>query len=114
MIKFNETNLDAEMVIGDTGTFSLSIKINNEQMLKTGDTVYFTLRKLIDQSIILQKTITEFEDGVCQITLEAEETGVLEEGNYLYDLKLVREDGTVDSLIPNRPFAYFIMKRGVK
>ena len=114
MIKFNEYNLDAEMVIGDTGTFSLAININKEQILKEGDTVYFTIRKLIDKSIIIQKAITEFENGVATITIEPEETSILNEDNYLYDLKLIRGDGTVDSLIPNRPYANFSLKRGVK
>lgn len=114
MIKISPVNLDAEMVIGDTGTFSFTPKINEEAFLKDGDTVYFTIRKLIDKSIILQKTITSFENGACTITINPSDTTNLEEDNYIYDLKLVRGDGTVDSLIPNRPYAYFSLKRGVK
>lgn len=114
MIKFNQNNLDAEMVIGDTGTFSLSVKVNGESILKTGDVIYFTIRKLLDDAIIIQKQITEFEDGICTITIEPGETSTLNEDNYIYDLKYYREDGTVDSLIPNRPYAYFSLKRGVK
>lgn len=114
MIKFNQNNLDAEMVINDTGAFSFKVNINGESILQTGDTVYMTIRKLIDNSIIIQKTITEFNDGMCEIIIEPDDTKYLEEDNYIYDLKLVRGDGTIDSLIPNRPFAYFSLKRGVK
>lgn len=114
MIKINPINLDAEMVIGDTGTFSFTPKINKEKFLKDGDTVYFTIRKLLDKSIILQKTITTFEDGECEIIINPNDTINMNEDNYIYDLKLIRGDGTVDSLIPNRPYAYFSLKKGVK
>lgn len=114
MIKINPINLDAEMVIGDTGSFSFTPKINKEKFLSNGDTVYFTIRKLLDKSIIMQKIITDFEDGTCTITINPEDTSIMEEDNYIYDLKLIRSDGTVDSLIPNRPYAYFSLKRGVK
>lgn len=114
MIKINPINLDAEMVIGDTGSFSFTPKINKEAFLSDGDTVYFTVRKLIDKSIILQKIVTEFENHTCNITINSEDTQNLDEDNYIYDLKLVRSDGTVDSLIPNRPYAYFSLKKGVK
>ena len=114
MIKINSFNLDAEMVIGDTGSFSFTPKIDDKAFLQDGDTVYFTVRKLLDQTIIMQKTITEFEDGKCEIVINPEDTMYLDEGNYIFDLKLVRGDGTVDSLIPNRPYAYFSLKKGVK
>lgn len=114
MIKINPISLDAEMVIGDTGTFSFTPKINKEAFLTDGDTVYFTVRKLLDKSVIMQKIITEFENGSCQVTINPDDTNILNEGNYIYDLKLIRADGTVDSLIPNKPYAYFALKKGVK
>ena len=114
MIKINPTNLDAEMVIGDTGTFSFTPKIDGNAFLDSGDTVYFTIRKLLDQTIIMQKEITEFEDGKCEITIDPEDTQYLDADNYIYDIKLIRGDGTVDTLIPNRPYAYFSLKKGVK
>jgi hypothetical protein len=113
MIKIN-ANLDAEMVIGDTGPFSITPRIDSKPILEEGDIVYFTVRKLKEKSIVLQKVITEFENGTCTITINPEDTTNLEEGNYIYDLKLVRSDGTVDTLIPNRPYAYFSLKKGVK
>lgn len=114
MIKINPINLDAEMVIGDTGSFSFTPKIDKETFLDNGDTVYFTVRKLLDKSIIIQKIITTFDKGKCEITINPSDTTNLNEDNYIYDLKLVRSDGTVDSLIPNRPYAYFSLKKGVK
>ena len=116
MIKFNQNNLDAEMVIGDTGAFSFKVNLNGQNALNDGDTIYFTIRKVIDNSILIQKTITEFPNGICNIVIEPSDTSNIttDDDNYIYDLKLVRATGEIDSLIPNRPFAYFSLKRGVK
>ena len=116
MIKFNQNNLDAEMVIGDTGAFSFKVNLNGQNALNDGDTIYFTIRKVIDNSILIQKTITEFPNGICNIIIDPSDTSNIttDDDNYIYDLKLVRATGEVDSLIPNRPFAYFSLKRGVK
>jgi hypothetical protein len=84
-------------------------------LLVNGSTLYFTLRKTKNGPIILQKTATEFDDGAGVIPINSSDTENLEPGNYIYDLVVVREDGTRDSLIPgNRDDAYFVIKRGVK
>ena len=44
-IKFNKVTLDAEMVLGDTGTFSIAPKIDNKTFLSDGDEIWFTLKK---------------------------------------------------------------------
>lgn len=106
------------MVRGNTGTFSVRPKINGEYALKDGDTLYFTLRKIKQQPTeepLLQKEITTFEDGKAEIIINPIDTENWEIGNYIYDLVMVRSDGTVDSLIPGgRDTAYFSIKRGVK
>ena len=103
------------MVRGNTGTFSIAPKINGEYVLKDGDHVCFTLRKIKDNTILLQKDITEFNNGIAEIIIEPSDTTNFELGNYIYDLVMVRADGTVDSLIPGgRDTAYFSIKRGVK
>lgn len=115
MIRINPQTLDAEMVRGDTGTFSVAPKINGEYVLENGDHIWFTLRKIKDNRILIQKDITEFENGIAEIVIEPNDTVNMELGNYIYDLKMIREDGTVDSLIPGgRDTAYFSLKRGVK
>ena len=115
MIRINPVTMDAEMVRGDTGTFSIRPKIKGENVLQDGDVVWFTLRKLQDRAILLQKQVTEFEDGIAVIPIEPSDTAALEIGNYLYDLKLNRSDGNVDTLLPaGNDTAYFTIKRGVK
>lgn len=84
-------------------------------MLVDGCTLYFTLRKQKNGPVLLQKTATEFEDGIGTIPINSIDTENLEPGNYIYDLVVIRQDGTRDSLIPgNRDDAYFVIKRGVK
>lgn len=84
-------------------------------MLVDGSTLYFTLRKQKNGPVLLQKTATEFEDGIGTIPINSIDTENLEPGNYIYDLVVIRQDGTRDSLIPgNRDDAYFVIKRGVK
>ncbi len=116
MISINKKTLDCEIVCGDTGTFSFELKDKNtgENFLRDGDELWFTLRKIQDEEIILQKVIKEFENGVITIPISPEETASIEPDNYMYDMKLIRADGNVDTLIPNRPYAYFTLKRGVK
>ena len=115
MIKFNPNTLDAELVQGNTGTFSFSLvdKNTGKSFVNPGDEVWFTLKKIIDQSIIIQKKITEFPNNLVTIPLSPAETKDLEEGNYIYDLKLKRSDGNIDTLNPNRPYSYFSVKKGV-
>lgn len=114
MIKFNPNTLDAELVCGDTGTFSFGLKINNNYFLTDEDRIWFTLKKIKGEDIVLQKEIKEFPNGVVTIPIPPSDTINLEPGNYIYDLKLIRKDGNVDTLIPNRPHAYFSLKKGVK
>ena len=117
MIRINPVTMDIEMVKRDTGPISIKpiVKDTGEYFLTEGATLYFTLRKLQDQSIVLQKSTTEFEDGVGSIVLETADTENLQEGTYIYDLVMVRPDGTRDTLLPEgRDSLYFVIKKGVK
>ena len=117
MIRINPRTMDIEMVKRDTGPIAVRPKVKGteEYLLTDGATLYFTLRKIQDGSILLRKEATEFEDGIGIITLESEDTQNLEEGTYIYDLVMIRSDGTRDTLIPEgRDSLYFAIKRGVK
>lgn len=126
MIKFNNVTLDAEMVLGDTGTFSITPKLDGNTYLSDGDTVYFTVKprkKVVDPTTgalvpaepltPLSKSVTEFVNGTVTIPIEPTDTSSLDAGTYIYDIQVVRGDGTVDTLTPNGQ-AYFALKKGVK
>ena len=109
--------MDIEIIKRDTGPIAVRPKIKGtgEYLLYDGAALYFTLRKLQDSSIILNKVVTEFEDGIGVITLESSDTENLEVGTYIYDLVMIRPDGTRDTLIPEgRGSLYFVIKEGVK
>ena len=114
MIKINKNTLDAEMVRGDTGTFSFSVNANGKSFLSIGDAIWFTVKKIPTKEIVIQKEIREFPNGIVTIPIEPNETKNLEPDNYIYDLKLERADGNIDTLIPNRPYANFTLKKGVR
>lgn len=114
MIKFNSVTLDAEMVLGDTGTFSITPKLDGNTYLAEGDTVYFTVRERKgEQNTKITKTVTEFTNGTATIPIEPSDTEDMQPGTYIYDIVVNRSDGTVDTLTPNGQ-AYFALKKGVK
>lgn len=118
MIKINKNTMDIEVTAGDTATFSFSVKNKDtgRSFLNDGDTVTFTLKEQNTGDEILQKIITEFDDGLVIVPISAEETAsLIPEHTYIYDLVLTRNDGTVDTLNPtDKFFSYFTVKRGVK
>ena len=117
MIRINPITMDVEIVKRDTGPIPIRPYISGttDYILQDGATLYFTLRKIKDSSIILQKQVTEFEDGWGVIMLDPSDTADLEEGTYIYDLVAIRADGTRDTLLPRgRDSLYFVIKKGVK
>lgn len=94
-------NLNKITIIeGDSGRFDLKV---DEYELTEGDTVYFSVSsvKTSDKgrsAYLFQKRITEFEDGVCSISIEPEDTkGKV--GNYYYDIQITLANGYVDTVI---------------
>ena len=116
MVTINKDTLDMETIRGNTASFSFKCinNTNNLSMFQEGDTVYFTIRKIIGGDAILQKTCTSFPDGICTIEISPAETQVIDEGNYIYDLILQRASGEVDTLNPNRKYSNYSVKKGVK
>jgi len=114
MIKFNNVTLDAEMVLGDTGTFSITPKLDGSKYLDTGDTVTFTVRERKNKTTYkIRKIVTEFDDGTVTIPILPSDTSSMDAGTYVYDIVIERSDGTVDTITPNGQ-AYFNLKKGVK
>lgn len=115
-IEIDKRTMKMSLIIGDTGTFAFNLTSNNDFSLQEGDKVVFTMKKSKeDDDPIIQKTITEFEDGYVIVPILPEDTINLEKASYVYDIKLIRNDGNVDTLLPNnRESAPFVLKKGVK
>jgi len=81
------------MIRGDTELISVSMKNEAGVALpfEVGDIVYFTVKKSVStETILLQKIIEEFNEGVAEITIEPDDTKELAYGTYKYDVQFNR------------------------
>lgn len=91
----SETN---EMTIIKKDTASFDVVIDNYELLQ-GDKVTFTIaREKQSEEPLVQKEITEFEDGIATVALSTEDTD-LAKGSYYYDIQVDTQDGRVDTII---------------
>lgn len=98
---------DISMTRGDSEAIKVTVKdaFGNVVPLVTGDTIHFTVREsVISPTKIIEKIITEFDDGKALITIVPQDTGNLEFTSYVYDIQLTREDGTVKTIITPADF----------
>ncbi|WP_434311451.1 hypothetical protein [Hominifimenecus sp. rT4P-3] len=106
MFQIENNNL-IRVIQGDTG--AIEIHLDNYE-LKTGDQVFFTVKKnLSDPDSVLQKIITTFENGDGKILLSSTDTN-LPCGEYVYDLQCNLADGRVDTVVGP---SYFRVEGGV-
>lgn len=97
-------NTAITMIRGDTEEliFSLQDEEGNLVPLTPGYTVYFTVKKSTKMlPIVFQIIVTEFTDeGEAIIRIEHEDTKDLPEGEYVYDIQVTMNNGTVKTVIP--------------
>ena len=102
----NDTNA-MTIIKKDTASFDVALDNYN---LEDGDSVTFTISKQVEEEEpILQKTVTDFVDGVATVKLTKEDTNI-EVGTYLYDIQIDTSDGRVDTVVGP---AKFTVKGGV-
>lgn len=90
-----ETN-QMTIVMKDTAAFDIAF---DNYHLVAGDKVTFTVAKEKEsQNPLIQKVLTEFEDGMARIQLSAEETN-LPKGSYYYDIQVETGDGRIDTVV---------------
>ena len=95
------------MTRGDSEAIKVTVKdtLGNVIPLVTGDTIYFTVRKnILDPTKVIEKIITEFDDGQALITIRPQDTNNLRFTAYVYDIQLTKENGTVKTIIPPSRF----------
>lgn len=102
----NDTNA-MTIIKKDTASFDVALDNYN---LETGDSVTFTISKQVEEEEpILQKTVTDFVDGIATVKLTKEDTNI-EVGTYLYDIQIDTSDGRTDTVVGP---AKFTVKGGV-
>lgn len=92
---------------GDSETFEVKLEDyeTNEQInLISGDLVYFTVKTSTQTTtILIQKEITEFEDGEARIHITPEDTKNLKYHTYVYDVQ-INKQGNVSTVITPSKF----------
>ena len=84
------------MTRGDTET--LTVKCS--QPFERGDAVYLTVRESAESPVEFQKVVKSFgSEGKAVIVIDHEDTEDMRFGEYLYDLQVVRQNGTVKTLV---------------
>lgn len=104
-MKIQGTNIS--MTRGDSEAIKVTVQdtLGNVIPLVTGDTIYFTVRKnMLNTTKIIEKIITEFDDGEALITINPQDTNNLSFTYYVYDIQLTRENGMVKTIIPPSQF----------
>ena len=89
------------MTRGDSETLTVTLE---DDSFVEGDTVYMTVRPDVEEAISFQKVVTVFLDGAAVFGIEHDDTEGLDFGEYVYDVQLIRADGTVKTLVKPSKF----------
>lgn len=83
------------------GKIKMDGKIYVFKPFMPGDIVELTVRKTVyKHEIMLNKKVTEFDEGIVYISIEPEDTKDLEYGQYTYDVQVIfGESGQVKTLV---------------
>ena len=104
-MKIQGTNIS--MIRGDSQSIIVSVKDkdDNKVPLITGDMIYLTVKDSVNtEEKVLQKVVTQFEDGNATIEITPDDTNDIPFKTYVYDIQLNRVDGTVNTIIPPSNF----------
>jgi len=104
-MKIKGTNIS--MTRGDSEVIRVTVKdtLGNIIPLVTGDTIHFTVREnVMNETKIIEKIITEFDDGEALITIDPQDTENLKFASYVYDIQLTKENGIVRTIITPADF----------
>ena len=104
-MKIHGTNIS--MIRGDSQSVTVSVKDKdgNKVPLITGDIIYLTVQYNVNaEEKVLQKVITQFEDGNANIEITPNDTKDIPFNTYVYDIQLNRVDGTVSTIVPPSNF----------
>lgn len=96
------------MVRGDSESFTVRLrnrKTKEYENFVTGDTVYFTVKKTInDTDKELQKVAETFDEGKAVFEILPQDTKEMAYGNYVYDVQLTDTGGRIRTILKYNTF----------
>lgn len=96
MFTIDQESNQMTIVMKDTASFDVGL---DNYTLRDGDSVTFTIAETKEsQEPILQKVVTEFEDGIATVEISSEDSNI-PAGSYYYDIQINLSDGRVDTVI---------------
>lgn len=104
-MKVNGTNVS--MIRGDSETITVSCmnEDGSDLLFVEGDTIYFTIKENTKTAEkLVQKVITEFNDGKAIIEIIPSDTKPLKYQTYVYDVEWITTSGTVTTIVPPSKF----------
>lgn len=97
---------DIYMTRGDSETFRVSLydkTIDAKRYFVDGDIVYFTVKTSTQtQTKLIQKIITEFEDGEARFHITPADTKDLKYHTYVYDVQVNKQGGVTTVIKPSK------------
>ena len=103
----NIRGTNISMIRGDSQSIIVFIidKDGNKVPLIAGDVIYLTVKRSVyTAEKVLQKVVTQFEDGNATIEITPDDTKDIPFKTYVYDIQFNRADGTVNTIIPPSNF----------
>lgn len=102
MLKIDETTGAIALTRGDTARFYTTIEddvTGEDYIVKSGDTIRFTIKKTYNDSVPLVQKVIE---GSNLVHIQPNDTKSLPFGKYVYDVEITTESGDVYTFIgPN-------------
>ena len=90
---------------GDSETLTVNYTDINGVKLMSGDTLYLTIKERVSDLVpVLSYVITEFTEGKAIITIDSADTRTKEVKTYVYDVRLVKANGQVFTLVKSSLF----------
>ena len=80
-----------DILMTSGATWTAVLELDDDDALATGDTLYFTIKEDDeDTDAMIEKTVTTFTDEQADISLTPDETELLTEDAYVYDVWIYR------------------------
>lgn len=101
-----QENYEMTMIRGDSEKFTVEVTDEDDiSMLKSGATVYFTVKySTRSDNNLIQKIVKSFPNNEAIIEIDPFDTKHLDYGTYVYDIQFTSNTGYVKTLVSARAF----------